>query len=165
MFHSKRQFIKASLLTHNSCSRDKKLSSFYESTPLDVFLSEKRQTPFSSVPSFRVTSDIYMLFNQQRLDRLTRTALLDHFNNMQVREPSFAALKSRMTDEDLCTLVKSRYIQSNSELLQWSNYLNSLGNEQLQQFIQRQQQQQERSKDQQGAPDNQGGSPSDNVSD
>lgn len=161
MFHSKRQFNKVSALTHNSCSRDKKLSSFYESTPLDVFLSEKRQTPFSSEPSFRVTSDIYMLFNQQRLDRLTRTALLDHFNNMQVREPSFAALKSRLTDDQLCTLVKSRYIQSNSELLQWSNYLNSLGNEELQQFVKQQQRQQA----EQGTPDNQGSGTGDNVSD
>lgn len=160
MFHFKRQFTKASPLTHNSCSRDKKLSSFYESTPLDVFLSEKRQTPFSSEPSFRVTSDIYMLFNQQRLDRLTRTALLDYFSNMQVREPSFAALKSRMTDDQLCTLVKSRYIQSNSELLQWSNYLNSLCNEQLQQFIQQQQQETK-----QNTPDNQGCGTGGNASD
>ena len=78
-----------------------------------------------------MTSDIYMLFNQQRLDRMSRENLTDYFNNMAVRDTSFSSLKKRLTDDQLISVVKSRYIQQPSELLAWSRYLNSLGDEQL----------------------------------
>lgn len=137
MIHSKRNL-------DNKCEnsaqgaisvKELRFSAFYESTPVDDFLHYEHEVPHSSEKSIRVTSDLYMLFNQQRLDRMTRENLLNYFSNMSVREPSFAALKSKLSDDDLATLVKSRYIQSKSELLEWSNYLNALTNEQLQQFI------------------------------
>lgn len=143
MIHSKRNL-------NNKCensakgavsAKELRFSAFYESTPVDDFLHYQHEVPFSSEKSIRVTSDLYMLFNQQRLDRMTRENLLNYFSNMSVREPSFTALKSKLSDDDLATLVKSRYIQSKSELLEWSNYLNALTNEQLQQFISAQREQ------------------------
>lgn len=121
--------------TSNVCSRDLRVSSFYVATPVDEFLHQEHDVAGSSVKSCRVTSDIYMLFNQQRLDRMTREALVQHFNDMAVREPSFATLKSKLTDDQLISVVKSRYIQSASELLSWSKYLNSLAEPMLKQYV------------------------------
>ena len=121
--------------TLNVCSRDLRVSNFYVSTPVDEFLHQEHDVAGSSVKSCRVTSDIYMLFNQQRLDRMTREALVQHFNDMAVRDPSFATLKSKLTDDQLISVVKSRYIQSASELLGWSKYLNSLAEPMLKQYV------------------------------
>ena len=117
------------------CSRDLLLSSFYVATPLDEFLCQTHEVAGCKYKSTRLTSDIYMLFNQKRLDRMTREALVQHFDDMAVREPSFATLKSKLTDDQLISVVKSRYIQSASELLSWSKYLNSLAEPLLKQYV------------------------------
>lgn len=115
----------------NIQSRDFRLSSFPAPSPMDNFICQKQVTPYDDKESIRMTSDIYMLFNQQRLDRMSRENLTDYFNNMAVRDSSFSSLKKRLTDDQLVSVVKSRYIQQPSELLHWSRYLNSLGDEQL----------------------------------
>ena len=96
---------------------------FYKPSAVDGFLHVEMETPEDTEKSIRLTSDIYMLFNQQRLDRMSRETLLQHFDALQVKEPSFAAIRSKLTDDQLCTFVKSRFIQSPSELLNWSQYL------------------------------------------
>ena len=75
--------------------------------------------------SIRITSDIYMLFNQQRLDKLTRAQLVEYFDNLSVSEPKMSDLRKKMTDDQLCSFVKSRFIQTPSELMAWSQYLMS----------------------------------------
>lgn len=97
---------------------------FYQPSPIDDFLFQKHGND-EEHQSVRVTSDIYMLFNQKRLDRMTNQALIEHFNSMAVTDPQMAALRSKMSDEQLCSFVKSRFIQSRSELLAWSQYLMS----------------------------------------
>lgn len=114
--------------------RDMRVSSFRSPSMVDSFLFQKHESAVDGVPSVRCTSDIYMLFNQWRLDRLSREALLQHFDNMSVSHPVLKELKSKLTDDQLITLVKSRYIQQPSELLNWSMYLNSLADEQLKAF-------------------------------
>lgn len=113
---------------------DLRVSNAYVPTPIDSFLFSEHENAHTN-PSYRVTSDLYMLFNQQRLDRQSRAAMLQYFEDMQVREPSLASLKSKMTDSQLISFVKSRYIQSQSELLNWSRYLNSLGDAELQAIL------------------------------
>lgn len=105
-------------------SHDLKISSFYQPSPVDGMLVQDVDNGDGSI-SHRLTSDIYMLFNQQRLDRMSRENLLNHFQSMAEMEPSFKSLKSRLSDDDLISIVKSRYIQSPSELLSYSRYLNS----------------------------------------
>lgn len=139
MFTNKRRLTAGISIQHNSAPKDLRLSAFYEGSPIDSFLLKEMETPHSPTPSIRVTSDIYMLFNQQRLDRMSREALLAHFDNMSTRSASFSELKSKLTDDQLISIVKSRYIQSPSELLSWSNYLNSLANDELQAYVARQQ--------------------------
>lgn len=104
-------------------SKEMICSEFKEETPVDQFLQQEIEV--NGVKSIRLTSDIYMLFNQQRLDRLSLESLLSHFESMSVSEPKFGDLRSRLGDDQLIDFVKSRFIQSPSELMAWSSYLMS----------------------------------------
>lgn len=104
-------------------SKDMLCSEFRQESPIDQFLFEEFE--FDGVKSVRLTSDIYMLFNQQRLDRLSRESLLSHFESMSVNEPKFGDLRAKLGDDQLISFVKSRFIQSSSELMAWSQYLMS----------------------------------------
>lgn len=104
-------------------SKELKCSEFRESSPVDQFMFQEIEV--DGKPSIRLTSDIYMLFNQQRLDRMSRESLLSYFDSIQVREPQFTEIRSKLGDEQLMSFVKSRFIQSPSELMAWSQYLMS----------------------------------------
>ena len=107
----------------NITSKEMKCSEFRESSPVDQFIFQEIEV--DGKPSVRLTSDIYMLFNQQRLDRMSRESLLSYFDSIQVREPRFTEIRSKLGDEQLMSFVKSRFIQSPSELMAWSQYLMS----------------------------------------
>ncbi len=104
-------------------SLDLSMSEFYQPSMIDDFLFVKCKPPHSDCESVTLTSDITMLFNQQRLDKLSREALLQHFDAMSVQNPQFADLRSKLSDDQLCSIVKSRYIQTPSELMAYSSYL------------------------------------------
>lgn len=104
-------------------SKEMIISEFKEKTPVDQFI--KQEIEVDGFPSVRFTSDIYMLFNQQRLDRLSRESLLSYFDSIVVSEPKFGDLRSKLGDDQLISFVKSRFIQSQSELMAWSSYLMS----------------------------------------
>lgn len=104
-------------------AKDMLCSEFRQESPVDHFLFEERE--FDGVKSVRLTSDICMLFNQQRLDRLSRESLLSHFESISVNEPKFGDLRAKLGDDQLISFVKSRFIQSPSELMAWSQYLMS----------------------------------------
>lgn len=108
-------------------SKELHCSEFREKSPVDDFMFQEIES--NGVSSTRLTSDIYMLFNQQRLDRMSRERLLSHFDSMSVREPKFSDLRGRLGDEQLISFVKSRFIQSPSELMSWSQYLMSSSDE------------------------------------
>lgn len=98
-------------------------SEFVEPSPLHDFMFQEIEC--DGKKSIRVTSDIYMLFNQQRLDKLTRAQLVEYFDSLSVSEPKMSDLRRKMTDDQLCSFVKSRFIQTPSELMAWSQYLMS----------------------------------------
>ena len=56
-------------------------------------------------------------------------SLTDYFESLSIKEPEFSALRSKLGDEQLISFVKSRYIQSPSELMSWSQYLMSSSDE------------------------------------
>lgn len=75
--------------------------------------------------SMAFTSDIGLLFNQKRLeDTLGRDGMKKFFDDMAARSSALSELRSKISDDDLAALCKSRYLQSASEILAWSNYLN-----------------------------------------
>ena len=78
-----------------------------------------------SVASVAFSSDITLLFNQKRLeDTLGRDGLKKFFDDMSARSPALTSLRQKISDDDLAAMCKSRYLQSASEILSWSNYLN-----------------------------------------
>lgn len=89
--------------------------------PLDSFLHE--EVSCEGEQSVILTSDITMLFNQTRLDRATRQVLLDQINAASSQSDAFAKVRSNLTDDQLISFVKSRFIQTPSELLAWTDYL------------------------------------------
>lgn len=75
--------------------------------------------------SVSYANDIYLLLNQRRIDRLVGA---DTFNSwiqsLMPHSDALASLRSKCSDAELMAICKSRYIQSPSELLAWSQYLN-----------------------------------------
>lgn len=104
-------------------------SEFLEKSPVNEFMFQEVEV--SGKNTLRVTSDIYMLFNQQRLDRMSKERLVSYFESLSVNEPKMCELRSKLSDEQLCSFVKSRFIQSPSELMSWSQYLMSSQDEMI----------------------------------
>lgn len=106
---------------YNISSKDLRQSEFLENSPVNEFCFERLDVNGNEVVT--LTSDIYMLFNQQRLDRMSKDRLLAYFENLSVTDPKMSELRSKLSDDQLCSFVKSRFIQSPSELMAWSQYL------------------------------------------
>lgn len=114
---------------YNVSSKELKQSEFLENSPVNEFCLERLDKNGTEVVT--LTSDIYMLFNQQRLDRMSKDRLLAYFENLSVSEPKMRELRSKLSDDQLCSFVKSRFIQSPSELMSWSQYLMSSQDEMI----------------------------------
>lgn len=114
---------------YNVSPKELKQSEFLENSPVNEFCFERLDKNGTEVVT--LTSDIYMLFNQQRLDRMSKDRLLSYFENLSVSEPKMRELRSKLSDEQLCSFVKSRFIQSPSELMSWSQYLMSSQDEMI----------------------------------
>lgn len=109
--------------------KDKRFERFNAS--FDVARSEKYQpSPVASVRFARLPnggikyqSDVYLIMNQKRilqtLGSPTLKAWLDGFDDRNT-----GVDMSKFTDDQILAFVKSRYIQSPSELRAWSDYLN-----------------------------------------
>ena len=70
-------------------------------------------------------SDIYLLFNQRRLSSAGADTINAWLNTLTPKSDALAELRKKCSDEQLMQICKSRYIQSPSELLAWSEYLNA----------------------------------------
>lgn len=114
---------------YNVSAKELKQSEFLENSPVNEFCFDRLDKNGTEVVT--LTSDIYMLFNQQRLDRMSKDRLLAYFENLSVNEPKMRELRSKLSDEQLCSFVKSRFIQSPSELMSWSQYLMSSQDEMI----------------------------------
>lgn len=101
---------------------DLAFSSFYTPTPVDEFTFEKVSVTGLD-DSITLTSDIAMLFNQQRLDRCSNESLIQYFESLSRTSSPLSELRSKLSDDQLISIVKSRYIQSPSELIAYSERL------------------------------------------
>lgn len=70
--------------------------------------------------SITVSTDISLIFNQQRLDnKLTVSELREYIQRYTPNKSSYTA---QLDDETLLNTLKSRHIQSLSELRSWAEY-------------------------------------------
>lgn len=91
---------------------------------VDDFYYREIECSISGKKLVRVSHPLYMLFNQERLDRLGPAALqrwIDSLN--EAGNSSLNEVKKKCSNEDLLAMVKSRHIQHPSEL---ERYINSL---------------------------------------
>lgn len=75
--------------------------------------------------SVSFVDDVYMLFNQQRLDKMTLDTLSQYLEQLSRQSNPLRDLRSRVPDKYIMNFIKSRYIQHPSELEAWSNYLDA----------------------------------------
>lgn len=64
-------------------------------------------------------NDIYLLFNQSRLSLVGKDSVNAWLDSLRSSTP----VSPKLSDDDLINLVKSRHIQSMSELMAYSHYL------------------------------------------
>ena len=72
-----------------------------------------------------VTSDVYDLFNQQRISNLGADVVRDFIARNYPVSSQVSEAISKMSDDDIMASIKPRNIQSYSELMEWSKYLNA----------------------------------------
>lgn len=89
----------------------------------DLITTDVKQSDGSTI--HYIDSDLILLFNQERLQALGQTAMIEYLNSIVPQSDSLAELRKNCTDEELLSMVKSRHIQSRSDLLAWSKYLDS----------------------------------------
>lgn len=95
-----------------------------QESPLDDLYIEKSCSVVKGHDEcIKFVSDIHMLCNQKRLDRMSQEALVDYLNSYSPYNDQLKDIKARLTDTQLTQFVKSRYIQSISELTAWSDYI------------------------------------------
>ena len=82
----------------------------------------QRKSPHCDSFGVKFVSDVYLLLNQKRLDKMSLAALTEYFNQQPQTSP-LNNIRSKMSDKQLHMFVKSRYIQSLSELQSWYEYL------------------------------------------
>uniref|UniRef100_A0AAU8B0S6 Internal scaffolding protein n=1 Tax=Dulem virus 263 TaxID=3145740 RepID=A0AAU8B0S6_9VIRU len=81
----------------------------------------------NSVRGYRIVSDISLIFDQKRLNSLSSDSIRSWLNTLQggTSEPALSGL----SDDQLLMFVKSRHIQSPSDLKAWSDHLISIGSD------------------------------------
>lgn len=97
-------------------------SEHYHGSPLDAFIFDK--VPVDDGEMIRVTRDVYILLNQKRITSQSLEAAAQAIL-ANVRTGSLSDKFSNLSDSDLLSCIKSRYIQAPCELLDWSAYLES----------------------------------------
>ena len=101
-----------------------KVTCLRAASPVEIFYRQDVPCPNGSQDAVSYRTDIYMLFNQRRLDRMTLNQLSDWLDN-QPQSNGLSELRSKMSDAQLHQFIKSRYIQSLSELQSWNQYIQS----------------------------------------
>lgn len=88
-------------------------------SPLSQFVHQELTNEDGS-KSISVVNDVYFMLNQDRLNRISPTTLQNWLDGLKTASPTTAG---KFTDDQLFDFIKSRHIQSQSELLMWSDYL------------------------------------------
>lgn len=89
-----------------------------EQSPIDEFYFVKTKSSDDGKECISFTDPIRMLFNQQRLSSLGSTAVQAWLDSLaQCKNDSLAEIRSKCSDEDLISLIKSRHIQHPCEIM------------------------------------------------
>lgn len=97
-----------------------------ETSPVDEFNFSEIEVANEKRPVRFVQDPIYELFNQQRISRLGSTSLEAWIKSMMViKSNPLSELREKCSDADLLSVMRSRYCQTPSEVMNWARYLNN----------------------------------------
>lgn len=94
-----------------------------EPSPVDVFHVEHCKPSNDSMESISLVDPLIMLFNQERLSNLGEMGATAFLDSLMQRESSLSELRKKVSDDDLCAMIKSRYLQTPSEVTAWCRYI------------------------------------------
>ena len=93
---------------------------------VDDFYFEKTVSAVDGKEVIGVHNPLYMLFNQQRIDRLGSEAIRQWVDLLkQAQHSGLAEIRKKCSDDDLMCMIKSRHIQHPAELERYIEELNS----------------------------------------
>ena len=85
-------------------------------------------------PTIEYHSDIYLMFHADKLDTSTKQALMEKLQAQPPTDP-IRQLSDRLTPEQMCQFVKSRYCQSLSELRAYTAQLQRMTDTELKSYM------------------------------
>lgn len=94
-----------------------------EPSVVDEFYFENCQPSDDSLESVSVVDPIIILLNQERIDNMGTTAAKTFLDSLSPKSNALSELRSKVSDDDLMSMIKSRHLQSPSEILAWCRYI------------------------------------------
>lgn len=89
-----------------------------EANPVDSFYFEKTISSDDGKECVSYTDPIRMLFNQERIYKMGSMAVQQWLESLKnTKKDPLAELRSKLSDDDLCAMIKSRHIQQPSEIM------------------------------------------------
>lgn len=119
----KREYKRCAEFEPVQCPPDKNMNAFQPSL-VTQFYHEESVSVETGEPILELHDPVYLLFNQERLSKLGSGAVDIWLRQMADSKLNpLAELRKECSDDDLLTMVKSRHLQSPSEILAWSRLM------------------------------------------
>lgn len=99
------------------------LTEFRVPSPIEHMNFVELPCVHSTCPAVHYRNDVYALFHMQDLTRMELSQLSRFLEGAGKSASLLTSVRSKMSDAQLRQFIKSRYIQSPSELLRWSAWL------------------------------------------
>lgn len=122
------------VLPRGCCRLMATVTAVRQKTPVDDFYCEELPSVHSVQPACVYRNDIFMVLAQKRLDSMTQeqfSRYLDHDRSCT----QLQSMRSRMSDDQLFSFVKSRYIQHPAELRAWSAYIQTELSSRVEEYV------------------------------
>lgn len=100
-------------------------SESYQPSPVDEFYTEETFCASSKETCIHHVDPIIMLFNQQRLDNLGSMTAKQFLDSLQQQASPLEELRKKCSDDDLLKMIKSKYLQTPSEIMAYCRYIES----------------------------------------
>lgn len=98
-----------------------------ESSPVDDFYVVKEEIIYpdgKKATAISYRDPIYEIFNQQRISRIGTTGLEQWIKSMMtLKSNPLSELRNKCSDSELLSIMRSRYCQSPSEVMNWARFL------------------------------------------
>lgn len=110
------------------------VSVYRSSDILDPLRIVESVCPETGQKVYTLIDDLRLLLEAEKKKKFSPDTLNSIADAMSVHDAPFDSLRSKLSDDQLIKLIKSRHIQSASDIQAWNNYLNSLADAELKQF-------------------------------